>query len=233
MGDTSPVLRTGDGRESPFFLPKPHPRAPRACGDTEMRRLLLFAALSCASLMAACSGGSAADEPAPTSPAVRTPTTASSATATPAETSTEVADTPTATLTATTEPEPATPEAPTPEAPTPAPTTGGGTNPPTAVVVPPTPTSKPASGNPMSATVGASTARFVWSPSRVSVAIGGTVTWAWSNAPQLHNVVGDNFALGPTEFKASDKVSFTFTSAGTYTFTCQSHPGMDGTVVVQ
>ncbi len=87
----------------------------------------------------------------------------------------------------------------------------------------------------MSATVGAAgTARFVWSPSKVTIAVGGTVTWTWSEPVQPHNIVGNNFPLGPTDFKKADTVSHTFTSAGTYTFTCETHPDtMKGTVVVQ
>lgn len=87
----------------------------------------------------------------------------------------------------------------------------------------------------MSATIGASgTSRFVWSPAKVTIAVGGTVTWTWNEPVQPHNVAGDNFPLGPTDIKKADTVSYTFTSAGTYSFVCEVHPDtMRGSVVVE
>jgi len=86
----------------------------------------------------------------------------------------------------------------------------------------------------MSATVGvAGTVRFVWSPSNVTIAPGGTVTWAWNEPVQPHNVAGDNFPLSSAISK-SGSVSHTFTAPGVYTFSCETHPDtMRGKVTVQ
>jgi plastocyanin len=192
-------------------------------------RTLALAAL-CAALLAACSGSS--DPIQPTPAPVRTATTASESPAAPTATSTPTsAPSPSPTATA----EPVTPTATATVANTPAPTAGGGTAPlPTTVSQPPTATPTPASSNPMSATIGASSARNVWSPSRVTVAVGGTVEWKWVDAPAQHNVAGENFSLGPTDITDTELgVKFTFTAAGTYTFVCQIHPDMKGTVTVQ
>ena len=186
-------------------------------------------------VLAACSGGASPAEP--TSIAVRTPTAAIES-PTPAATVVQ-SPTPVATATPTAGPtETPTSEAHSPTAaPTAAPTlaSGGGPASPTAVTQPPTATPTAASGAPMSATIGAAgTSRFVWSPSRVTIAAGGTVTWTWNEPVQPHNVAGDNFPLGPTGFEKADTVTFTFTSPGTYTFVCQTHPDtMRGTVTVQ
>jgi len=67
----------------------------------------------------------------------------------------------------------------------------------------------------------------------VTVAPGGTVTWAWSTTLP-HNVVGVDFAFGPTDIVKAGSVSHTFAAAGTYTVNCEVHPDtMRGTVVVE
>lgn len=93
---------------------------------------------------------------------------------------------------------------------------------------PPTPT--PAPSHPMTATVGLNALRF--SPSRVQIAAGGSVTFVWNEG--LHNVV----STGPAFNDHPDVVegaSFTatFAAPGTYTFVCQVHlPTMTGSVIV-
>lgn len=183
-------------------------------------------------LLAACSGSSASEitptheaaSPA-TAPATvagaltagptatATATTAASATAT---TEASATTPPTAAATATTAPAEAT-QAPQP---TQAPE--------------PTPTPPPASSNPMSAAVSAAgTVRFIWSPSAVTIAPGGTVTWSWTEPVQPHNVAGTDFPLSSAVSK-SGSASHTFTAPGVYHFVCEIHPdSMTGTVTVQ
>jgi plastocyanin len=87
---------------------------------------------------------------------------------------------------------------------------------------------------PMSAAIQAvGGARYTWSPASVTIAVGGTVTWSWSEPVQPHNVKGDNFPLESPITKA-DIVSYTFEAAGTYRFACETHPDtMRGVVVVR
>lgn len=77
----------------------------------------------------------------------------------------------------------------------------------------------------------------VFTPARIQVALGTTVTWTnRDNVP--HNVT-----LSPVVMTSSDNwqsgllspgqsFSYTFTSRGTFQYYCQQHPGMTGTVIV-
>lgn len=196
-----------------------------------MRRLL-FTGISAAlvATLAACGGGSSDDA------ATATPVTPSAVAATPTK---AASPSPQATASAQ-----ATPSAP---APTPSPTAPAETatatapaptnppaNQPAATPVPPTPTPPPASTNPLAATIGVTAAgsSYFWAPASVKVAPGATVTWTWSgNVP--HNVEGPGFGLAPTDYKNADTVSFTFSGAGTYNFSCGTHPTMRGKVIVE
>ena len=75
---------------------------------------------------------------------------------------------------------------------------------------------------------------FFWSPDTVNIQVGDTVTW--TNAQGFHNVLlGDSrlnqpgFPNDPSWNPPSDR---TFTEPGSYTFVCEVHPGMTGTVNV-
>ena len=64
----------------------------------------------------------------------------------------------------------------------------------------------------------------------------GTVTFAVKNLGQVpHNLHFDDKALGKTDTVdggESEPLKVVFTKAGTYTFVCTFHSGMDGKVVV-
>jgi plastocyanin len=76
-----------------------------------------------------------------------------------------------------------------------------------------------------------------FSPARVEVVLGTTVTWTnQDNVP--HNVT-----IAPVVMSSSNdwesrllypgqSFSYTFTSQGTFQYHCQEHPGMIGTVIV-
>lgn len=70
---------------------------------------------------------------------------------------------------------------------------------------------------------------YVWAPSTVPLAAGGTVTWTWTG---VHNiaVTGLGGSGGPV---AGGSFSLTFSAPGSYAFACEVHAGMAGTVVVQ
>ena len=71
-----------------------------------------------------------------------------------------------------------------------------------------------------------------FSPITAQVAVGTTVTWTWSSGASAHNVTfTDGQASGDKTGGAT--FSRTFNAAGTFTYHCTIHPGMDGSVIVQ
>lgn len=95
-------------------------------------------------------------------------------------------------------------------------------------------------GNAASVTI----ADFMYTPSSVTIAKGGSVTWI-NNGPSIHTVVSDSTA-GSTTFNsgqiiagnsatgaAAGTFTVTFPTAGTYAYHCAIHPYMKGTVVVR
>jgi len=75
---------------------------------------------------------------------------------------------------------------------------------------------------------------FFWSPDAVEIQVGDTVTW--TNAQGFHNVLLGDSRLNqpgfPTDAAWNPPPQMTFTTPGSYTFVCEVHPGMTGTVTV-
>jgi plastocyanin len=77
-----------------------------------------------------------------------------------------------------------------------------------------------------------------WEPADVSVSTGETVTWNFDGSTVVHNMHGvdgpdANWPATDSGFKNSGQFSYTFNTAGTYTFVCQAHPAtMKGSVTV-
>lgn len=93
----------------------------------------------------------------------------------------------------------------------------------------PTTTTTP---SPQTATVNATPA-IAFSPSSVTVAPGGTVTFAFGSLG--HSVMFDSGTNPPsniTGVNANTSIDRVFASAGTYTFHCAIHPTMTGTIIV-
>jgi plastocyanin len=74
-----------------------------------------------------------------------------------------------------------------------------------------------------------------FTPGRVNLTVGGTVTFAFGSL--AHNVFFDNGPTGApdniTAPSSNKSVALTFNTKGTYVYNCHLHPGMRGTVVVQ
>ena len=84
----------------------------------------------------------------------------------------------------------------------------------------------------MTATVNATPA-IAFNPSPAKIDPGGTITFAFGSV--AHNVYFDAVAGAPADIpgnNAGTSVSRTFTSAGTYGYSCHIHPGMRGLIVV-
>lgn len=75
-------------------------------------------------------------------------------------------------------------------------------------------------------------ANFAFSPARLDVKAGTTVTWV-NNDPTLHEVAFIETSIDDAGAIASgESFSFTFNEPGIYNFYCGPHPGMSGTIVV-
>lgn len=72
-------------------------------------------------------------------------------------------------------------------------------------------------------------------PAELSVAVGDTVIWSWSDTTAPHNVVSSDGTVDSGEATADPDHEFTFTfeTAGTYDYMCTIHgTAMAGTVTV-
>jgi plastocyanin len=65
-------------------------------------------------------------------------------------------------------------------------------------------------------------------PTDVAVEAGTTVTWKWAGGV-AHDVAGHDFA---SEIQTDGTFRYTFDQVGTYSYRCNLHPGMKGTVTV-
>jgi len=72
---------------------------------------------------------------------------------------------------------------------------------------------------------------FAFDPGSVSVDAGGTVTWT-NQGPSAHTVTADDGSFDSGTLDAGATFSFTFMSAGTFSYHCAIHPNMVGSVAV-
>ena len=73
---------------------------------------------------------------------------------------------------------------------------------------------------------------FSFSPAELKIPAGTTVTW--TNHDDIpHTVVNTDKAFKSKVLDTGEKYSFTFASAGTYSYFCSIHPKMTGKVIVQ
>ena len=107
---------------------------------------------------------------------------------------------------------------------------GGGTttNSPTSPTTPTTPVTPSTPASPVQ-TTSVSVSDNQFDPVNIQVAPGSTVTWTWVSNASLHNVTFSDGGSG-------DKIgsfSKSFPTAGTFSYTCTLHGGMNGTVLVK
>jgi plastocyanin len=97
----------------------------------------------------------------------------------------------------------------------------------------PPPAAPPGPIAPMTAAVEAGSATNTFTPSAVTIAKGGTVTWTIGT--RRHNVVFFANPAAPAGIEAATGVtaSRTFPQTGTYPYNCSLHAGMTGIVNVQ
>lgn len=72
---------------------------------------------------------------------------------------------------------------------------------------------------------------FTFTPQRLTVKAGTTVTW--TNADDIPHTVVSPPAIRSKALDTNDTFSFTFTTPGTYAYFCSLHPHMTGTIVVE
>ncbi len=85
------------------------------------------------------------------------------------------------------------------------------------------------------ATTKVTISNYAFSPAVTKVKVGDTVTW--TNQDDVgHTVTADTASPNAPNsdlFSKGQTYSFTFKKAGTYTYYCQPHPYMKGTVIVE
>jgi plastocyanin len=96
----------------------------------------------------------------------------------------------------------------------------------------------PTSGPPTSKTPGTNevvaTFNNAFNPTSRTVTVGTTITFTFETV--AHNVFFDTTPGAPQDIDqptASTSVTRTFSSPGTFNFTCHIHPAMHGTIIVQ
>jgi plastocyanin len=72
---------------------------------------------------------------------------------------------------------------------------------------------------------------FTFGPPKVTVPVGGTVTWL-NNDDIPHTVVAQDKSFRSKTLDSQESFSFTFAKAGQYGYFCSLHPHMTGTVIV-
>jgi plastocyanin len=70
---------------------------------------------------------------------------------------------------------------------------------------------------------------LAYTPERLTIQAGATVTWVWRDGAIAHDVKGDGFK---SEVITEGTFRHRFTEPGTYDYVCTLHPNMTGTIEV-
>jgi plastocyanin len=65
----------------------------------------------------------------------------------------------------------------------------------------------------------------------LTVPVGTEVTWS-NNDIEVHTATSDSQVFNSGDLEPGKSFSFTFTAPGTYTYSCEPHPWMTGTITV-
>jgi plastocyanin len=69
-------------------------------------------------------------------------------------------------------------------------------------------------------------------PTRITIAVGTTLTWTNRDAIP-HTVVGSHGVFKSKVLDSNEAFSYTFTKAGSFSYHCSIHPDMTGKIVVR
>ena len=72
---------------------------------------------------------------------------------------------------------------------------------------------------------------FSFAPSPLTVAPGTTVTWT-NHDEETHTITSTSGAFGSAGLDLGEEYAHTFSTPGVYPYTCDLHPFMRGTIVV-
>ena len=78
---------------------------------------------------------------------------------------------------------------------------------------------------------GVTIADFHFSPASTTIHVGDTITWS-NSGPSSHTATATGGSFNTGILKKGQSASHTFTQPGTFTYACQIHPFMHGTIVV-
>ena len=71
-----------------------------------------------------------------------------------------------------------------------------------------------------------------FNPDCTTILRGSTVTWTWTGGA-AHNVIFTDTSIGNAGDRTSGTIQRQFPTAGTFTYGCSLHAGMNGSIVVQ
>jgi plastocyanin len=117
--------------------------------------------------------------------------------------------------------------------PTLAPVAAGATPGARPVFTPPPPPGEVVSSQAAATTVKETDSPAVFTPADASIKTGAVIEWDNAGTEQ-HNVIFDDYAaLSSNTMNVGDKYQVKFTVAGTYSYHCTIHPGMNGSLTVR
>ena len=85
---------------------------------------------------------------------------------------------------------------------------------------------------PTTAPIAVKIVNFAFSPQKVVIPVGGSVTWT-NNDDVAHTATATDNSFDSGNLANGQSWTHTFTKAGKYAYICSYHPNMTGTIVVQ
>ncbi|HEY5093701.1 MAG TPA: cupredoxin family copper-binding protein [Candidatus Eremiobacteraceae bacterium] len=89
-----------------------------------------------------------------------------------------------------------------------------------------------ATPGPTAAPVAVKITNFAFSPQKVVIPVGGSVTWT-NNDDVAHTATATDSSFDSGNLANGQSWTKTFTKAGKYSYICTYHPNMTGTIIVQ